>query len=202
MESNPKASLCYSAVNTVDENQELIIREGIESFIREAPQGDVYKRLFAGNFIMTVSTMFRQEVFSSWVYKHCPIRLDYFLFLNAAFQGDVIFINERMCSYRKTPTGAMATKSQWVGEQSFHTKEFFILMSSIGIVSKQSDPHLSKMDGLIRYLRFAQHLEFEKKMLKNLLYQGKINIIQLFIAYLKIKIQNLHHKIVSINLVQ
>lgn len=110
-ESNDHISLVYTNFETVDKNGMIVDRPRYDRVRRISKSGNAFFDLLEkGNFVMTLSTMYRQTILQSPLIAKSPARLDYLLSVVAAGLGDIYYINEKTCCYRWTPTGLMETK--------------------------------------------------------------------------------------------
>lgn len=136
MERCPEATFCYTGFQTVDNDGKAYRRKEYESWNGNGVSGEMFFKLLENNMVLTPTTLFRKEVFTSAIYLNTPLRLDYFAFLSAAALGTAIYLPERTACYRQTPTGAMATQLPWVKEKYFAIREYFILEYALGHIRK------------------------------------------------------------------
>lgn len=136
MEKHPEASMCYTGFQTVDNNGVPYSMSQYELWNKEGHSGELFFDLLDHNIILTPTTLYRREVFSTDIYLKTSLRLDYFAFLSAAAIGKLIYLPERTACYRQTPTGAMATKLPWVQEKYNKIKEYFLYEYAIGNIPK------------------------------------------------------------------
>lgn len=114
LDSHPEAILCHTGFNCVDEQGQVISRPFYEKCMNRSHSGDNLLTMFGGNYIMTLTVMYRPRLIFSEVYLNAPAKLDFSLAMAAAVQSDVVYIPERMASYRQNPKGAMATENKQV----------------------------------------------------------------------------------------
>ena len=93
--------------------------------MEKAYSGDILIDLLGGNFIMTCTTCFRRDVIMSELNASVPCKYDYSLFLTASVLGKAYYISSKTAAYRKTPTGAMATRKNEIGDMFLRTQIFF-----------------------------------------------------------------------------
>lgn len=111
LENNPEISFVYTAFNTVDDKGKIIKFKRSEDLISRSHSGLIFFDLLVScNFIMTLTTVFRKDVFIN-VTGH---KYDWDYFLNASRIGRAHFINERTCCYRINPTSITNTCPQIV----------------------------------------------------------------------------------------
>ena len=87
LENNINVFMVYTGFKTVDEKGNLICRPLYTDFMKKSKSGDIFKMLLHGNFILTLTTCFRREVLL--LAEKNNLKLDYALFLHAAYMGDV-----------------------------------------------------------------------------------------------------------------
>ncbi len=104
-------TMIYTSFNTVDVSGKIIYLPTYERHIKLSKSGYVLPRLMKNNHIMTLTTMFKKEVFDDLLYQNSPAKYDYTYFLSAASQGNLYFLNEKTGCYRITSTGAVATRN-------------------------------------------------------------------------------------------
>lgn len=172
-ETNKDVSMVYTAFNTVDKNGNLINPERFEEFIERSHTGWVFFDLLVYcNFIMTLTTMFRQE---------CILKLDvntlfdWDYFLHATRMGKAYFIDDRTSCYRINPSSIMHTCSHIL------KRPFYIaVLRELDLVLSNRDGKTAKgilrhpwkktIIGYIvaRYLKKSPYRnEFMKLLLKN-----------------------------------
>lgn len=110
LENNPNVSLVYSSFKTIDEAGDEVYVPFYRNNIDKSFSGDNFYQLLKGNYIQTLTVCHRIEILHSKVFKDCPHKYDYALFLTSAVLGDLRFLNIETGSYRLTSIGAMATK--------------------------------------------------------------------------------------------
>ena len=126
MESKPDVSLVYTSFKTVDENNIEIRRPRYESFIKRSYSGNLLPELFYSNFILTLTAMLRREVFSSVMYKNCPVKFDYTIFFASAFLGEGYFMPTITGCYRKCAGSAITSHHEEVVRDSYENYRYFI----------------------------------------------------------------------------
>lgn len=107
LEKNPEATLVYTAFATVDEENKKIFRYNYEYNMKHSFSGFIFPNLLFGNFVMTLSCLYRKEILASDVFINTNSNLDYNFFLCAAALGDCIFLPDVTCCYRKVSSSLM-----------------------------------------------------------------------------------------------
>lgn len=110
LDATPNAVMVYTNFKCVGANGESISRPIIERFPQRSHSGDNLPTLFRyGNYVMTLTTMYRCEVWNSEAYKRCPNNMDFSLTMSAAFMGDFIWMPEQTACYRSLESGMVKT---------------------------------------------------------------------------------------------
>lgn len=125
LEENHEYSFCYTGFINVNENGHEICRPDYEHLMEKSYSGDILIDLLGGNFIMTCTTCFRRDVIMSELNASVPCKYDYSLFLTASVLGKAYYISSKTAAYRKTPTGAMATRKNEIEDMFLRTQIFF-----------------------------------------------------------------------------
>jgi glycosyltransferase involved in cell wall biosynthesis len=136
MERCDDATICYTAFQVTDNAGTPIPHEQYKKKNRMSKSGEIFFDLLKQNFILTPTTLYRKEVFTSPIYLNTPLRLDYFVFLSAAAIGKTIYLPEKTACYRQSPNGAMATQLTWVRERFSKIREYFLLAYATGKIKK------------------------------------------------------------------
>jgi glycosyltransferase involved in cell wall biosynthesis len=103
MESNPGFSICFHAVEVLNENA---VDKTPKLLVQNIKSVTTIENLCEGNYIYTASCLFRNhlfEEFPEW-YETCPLG-DWPLHLLNALHGKIKFINEPMAVYRMHSAG-------------------------------------------------------------------------------------------------
>ena len=101
METHKNVMMVYTAFDTVDEDGSPVYRFEYDYNMKISKSGFVFPSFIFRNVAMTVSCMFRREVFTSDIRRECNVGMDYLYFLSAAALGDVVYLNDKTCNYRK-----------------------------------------------------------------------------------------------------
>lgn len=109
LESNPNVTMVFTGFRTIDENGADCYRYDFEYNMHKSKSGYVFPMLLYRNVVMTVSSIFRREVFFSSFKLGGPNGLDYVMFLSAAAMGNAVYLPEKTCCYRKV--GGSVTNS-------------------------------------------------------------------------------------------
>lgn len=107
LEANAQATMVYCDYRTIDMDGNIIIRPQYEKLKKYHRSGNNLVKLFEKNYPLTCTIMIRMDVYKTSLYKHSPSKIDYALFMSAAFRGDFIYIDEVVSSYRMNPNSLM-----------------------------------------------------------------------------------------------
>ena len=107
------------------------------------------------NHIMTLTIMHRKEVIESVLYRGSPYPYDYAIFLSAALLGKIKFIPQKMCAYRKTPTGEIQSRASIVKKELYIVYRYFIVE-----ILKNADYRRKLHRNIIAYFYILANLFF------------------------------------------
>lgn len=125
LEKNSQATACYGAFKTVDNNDKEISIPFYEECMNQGKSGDQFEELVKTNYILTCTFMAKKEIIDSKIYQQRPNLIDYGLFLAAAYQGPLIYINEPLSAYRINPAGMMHTQQRKVSKLGCESQLYF-----------------------------------------------------------------------------
>lgn len=105
LENSHNVILVYTNYNVVDDKNNYLILAFWEKNKERSHSGDNFPDLVKGNYIMTLTTMFRRELLTNSLLKKCKNTMDLNYFRAASTMGDYSYIPEVTASYRRNPTG-------------------------------------------------------------------------------------------------
>ena len=105
LENSHNVILVYTNYNVVDDKNNYLILAFWEKNKERSHSGDNFPDLVKGNYIMTLTTMFRRELLTNSLLKKCKNTMDLNYFRAASTMGDFSYIPEVTASYRRNPTG-------------------------------------------------------------------------------------------------
>lgn len=127
LEADPQVSMVYTSFKTVDSKCNPMFRPTYEKYKQISSSGYILKKLLSsGNFIMTLTTCIKREVYESSIMKNSNIGLDYLLFLTAASMGKVIFLPDETGCYRYSPQSEMNANLGYVQKSYIKSKKYFV----------------------------------------------------------------------------
>lgn len=133
LEADPNVSIVYTAFRTVDSNGDFMPRPIYEKYKEISFSGNILCQLISsGNFIMTLTTCIRRDVYESDIMTQTQIGLDYLLFLTAASMGKAAYLSEETGCYRYSPQSEMNANLSYVKSSYIKAKKYFVkkLLSS------------------------------------------------------------------------
>lgn len=125
LEANPQATMVYCNYRTVDMEGKKIIRPLYEKLKRYHKSGNNLVKLFKKNYPLTCTIMIRMDVYKTPLYNLSPSKIDYALFMCAAFYGDFIYIAEVVSSYRMNPDSLMNSNKNKVSTEFRKSNIYF-----------------------------------------------------------------------------
>ena len=140
LDANPKAVMAYTSYRVVDAEGKPTKRPLIESFPLRSHSGDNLPTLLHyGNYVMTLTTMYRNEIWQTEAYQSCPHHwLDFSRTMAAALMGDFIWMPEVTASYRSLPTGLIRSNNQGIRQTIKEVYHHYALLIVMGKCKKMS----------------------------------------------------------------
>ncbi len=192
LDANPHAVMVYTNFKCVGADGEPVSRPLIEQFPQRSHSGDNLSTLFRhGNYVMTLTTMYRREVWDSEAYKCRPNNMDLCLIMSAAVTGDFFWMPEQTACYRSLESGMVKTSlrkgAHWAQDVYRHYA-------------------LRVMHGQCKPLPFHQHIRITTLILmralkkkdwqlkKEVLRISPLSCFLLPVAYIRLKILNFRIK--------
>lgn len=126
LDTNPHAVLVYTGFRNIDAENKPIERPRLEGFTRISHSGENLPTLLRhGNYVMTLTTVYRREVLQSETFKNCPYKLDFALTLTAALMGDFIWLPEQTACYRSLESGMILSNRLKVREMIYEIYRYY-----------------------------------------------------------------------------
>lgn len=193
LDANPQAVMVYTNFKCVGANGEPVSRPIIERFPHHSHSGDNLPTLFRyGNYVMTLTTMYRREAWQSDILKNCPIKLDFALTLTAALVGDFIWMPEQTACYRSLDSGMIQSgqkKGVHWAQDIYRYYAGLVMRRECKPLSFGQRIHLTTLI-LMRALR-----KKDSQLKKDTLRIRPLSCLLLPIAFVKLKIENLKLRI-------
>lgn len=114
LESHPDVMMVHTAFRDVDGLSQPISISGREDYYKKSIHGNAFVNLIKGNYVKTLTTVYRREVLESEILKHSPFKFDYAISLTAAAMGKIAYLPEKTGCYRIINTGMMHTMGEKV----------------------------------------------------------------------------------------
>ncbi|MDR0348216.1 MAG: glycosyltransferase [Tannerella sp.] len=161
LEANPDVMMVYTGFQTVDEEGNMLYRYDFDYNMRISKSGCVFDRFLYRNPVMTVSSIFRREVFFSKYKTESTNGVDYLAFMCAAVMGKVVYLSEKTCCYRKHAASTTNMNGEKIRKKVINALSYFTEMYlsekiemdnichykvRIGIMAKGIDLWLKKQD--------------------------------------------------------
>lgn len=149
LEADTDIMMVYTGFQTVDENGDVVYRYDFDYNMQTSKSGYVFDKLLYRNVVMTVSSIFRREVFLSEYIMESPNNLDYLIFMCAAAKGKVVYLPEKTCCYRKHAASATNTNSKKIQEKVLDVITYFTNMYISGRIEMDNVHHYKVRIGII-----------------------------------------------------
>lgn len=164
LENNPDCLLVYTGFDTVDANGQIINRPYFDIIKRHSRSGDIFFMQIVRNHVMTVSVCYKKNLIESELYSNSPFGYDYSLSLCASLLGNVIFLPETTCCYRKTPGSMIVSNKSKVSNELNIVRKYYCLayLKGLGFQRGFYD------DIIIKYRLLRTYL-YEKSDLRELI---------------------------------
>lgn len=117
LESQSDISFVYTGFKCVDLNGIVVERDKYKDFASKSRTGNIFLDLLRGNFVMTLTTCFRREVFFLDCLKTSPSRVDLSFFLSALTIGNAYYLKDETAAYRNNPISVTNTGTNWLATE-------------------------------------------------------------------------------------
>ena len=123
LEGNEEYIMCYTAFSTVDSNGHFINWNNTNAHRNRSFSGDILPELLKGNYILTLTVLFRKIVLNQFVNL---LDIDYSLFLLLALNGKCKYFKEETGHYRLHASSAIHNLSDSIINKSIEV--FFMII--------------------------------------------------------------------------
>lgn len=164
LETNSLISLVYSNFETIDDVGNKIQRDDYEMHKKRSKTGSVFFELIKGNFVMTLTTCMRREVFENPLFRNSPTKFDYAVFLTASTMGLLAYLPEKTACYRQSPNGMMSTKRKKINEALLGIRLYFIQKYLEGCFVIDDGRTLDQHLNIIANIVFNKDVPLKKKL--------------------------------------
>lgn len=194
LDANPKAVLVYTDFSNIDADNKPIQRPRLEGFSKRSHSGDNLPTLLHyGNYVMTLTTMYRSEIMQSDILKNCPHKLDFSLTLTAALMGDFIWLPEQTANYRTLQNGMIMSNHQKVMQMTNEIYRYYARLLTNGDIANGQCKPLSLCQRITLTTLFLMRALKKKdhQLKKNTLDKCFLSYLLLPVAYIRLKSNNL-----------
>ena len=193
LDANPQATLVYTNFRIIDGEGKPISRPFIKDFPGRSHSGDNLPTLLRyGNFVMTLTTMYRYKVLESEYRANCPVRMDFNTTMCAALMGDFIWLPEQTACYRSLESGMVRSNLQkglrWI-QDIYRYYAGLVMNGQCKPLSLGQRIHLTTLI-LMRALKKKDH-----QLKKDVLRACPLSCFLLPIAFIRLKIKRLKEKL-------
>lgn len=189
LDANPQAVMVYTNFLVIDGEGNPISRPIIEKFPGCSHSGDNLPTLLRyGNYIMTLTTMYRYKVWESESYANRPVKLDFALTMSAALMGDFIWLPEQTACYRSLESGMIASglrKGVHWAQDIYRYYAGLVMNGQCKPLSIGQRIHLTTL-----ILRRALQKK-DRQLRKDTLKASPLSYLLLPVAFIKLKVEKL-----------
>ena len=189
LDANPQATLVYTNFQAIDGEGNPISRPFIKDYPGRSHSGDNLPTLLRyGNFVMTLTTMYRYKVLESEYRANCPVRMDFDTTMCAALMGDFIWLPEQTACYRSLESGMVRSNLQkglrWI-QDIYRYYAGLVMNGQCKSLSLGQRIHLTTLI-LMRALKKKDH-----QLKKDVLRACPLSYLLLPVAFVKLKVEKM-----------
>ena len=187
LDANPQVMMVYTNFRVVDGEDKPISRAHIKEFPGRSHSGDNLPTLFRyGNYVMTLTTMYRYEVLRSDAFKNCPHNMDFGTTLAAALMGDFIWLPEQTACYRSLESGMIQSSLR----KGVHRVQDIYRYYAGVVINGQCKPLSFRQRCRITTLILMRALKRKDEQLKkDTLSASPLSYLLLPVAFIKLKLK-------------
>ena len=138
LEADSQATMVYCNFDTIDSNGNKLYRSEYEKLKKYYRSGDNLSRLFKRNYPLTCTIMIKLNIYKTSLYIDSPSKIDYSIFMCAAFYGKLIYIDEIVSLYRLNPNSMMNSNINLVLNEFRKANIYFSKEYSLGHCNKRN----------------------------------------------------------------
>ena len=193
LDTNPQAVLVYTNFQVIDGEDKPISRPHIKEFPGLSHSGDNLPTLFRyGNYVMTLTTMYRYKVLESESFLNSPVMMDFALTMSAALMGDFIWLPEQTACYRSLKSGMVMSNHQKVIQM---TKDIYRYYAKL-LMNRQCKPlSLCQRIRITTLILLWSLKRKDLQLRKDILRASQLARLLLPIAYVRLRCERLKDKI-------
>ena len=187
LDANPQAMMVYTNFRVVDGENKPISISRIKVFPGRSHSGDNLPTLLRyGNYVMTLTTMYRCEVLRSDTFRNCPHNMDYGTTLAAGLMGDFIWLPEQTACYRSLENGMIQSSLR----KGVHRVQDIYCYYAGLVINGQCKPLSFRQRCRITTLILMRALKRKDQQLKNnTLKASPLSYLLLPLAFIKLKLK-------------
>lgn len=187
LDANPQAVMVYTDFRNIDAENKPITRPKVGLFSSFSHSGDNLPTLFRyGNYVMTLTTMYRSKVLQTDAYKNCPYNLDLGLSLAAAIMGDFIWLPEQTANYRLLQSGMIKSNRLDVRQKIQEIYRYYAKLLMNGQCKPMS---LGRRINLTTHILMRALKKKDQQLKKDTLRARPLSCLLLPIAFIRLKIK-------------
>lgn len=141
LEADPRTMMVYTGFETVDEEGTPLCRPDFDYNMKTSPTGFALPAFLYRNVVMTVSSVFRREVFECAYKEGTSIGLDYLTFLCAAALGRVVYLKEKTCCYRKVSSSLTNSNMKGIRKEVLDVLDYMTGVYEDGLIPMNGTCH-------------------------------------------------------------
>ena len=185
LDANPQATLVYTNFRVIDGEGKPTSRPHIKEFPGRSHSGDNLPTLFRyGNYVMTLTTMYRHKVLESESFLNSPVMMDFALTLSAALMGDFIWLPEQTACYHSLESGMIQSGLR----KGVHwTQDIYRYFAGL-VINGQCKPLSFRQRCRITTLILMRAIARKDRLLKkDALRASHLSYLLLLVAFIKLK---------------
>lgn len=190
LDANPKAVMVYTGFRIVDGEDKPMSKPLMEPFPKYSHSGDNLPTLLEyENYVMTLTTMYRREVWQTESYRHCPHGLDFGLTMAAALMGDFVYLPEQTANYRSLAQSMVRSGIKQGMEKIQDIYRYYALL----VMSGQCKPlSLRERINITTLILMRALKKKDQQLKKDALSTSRLAWVMLPVAYIKMKMKRLY----------
>ena len=193
LDANPQATLVYTNFQVIDGEGKPVSRPRIKQFPGRSHSGDNLPTLLRyGNYVMTLTTMYRYKVFESESLINCPVRMDFNTTMSAALMGDFVWLPEQTACYRSLENGMIVSHKR---TGAYWTQEIYRYHAGLVMSGKCKPLSLGQRIHCTTLILIRALSRKDHQLKKNTLSVCPLSCFLLPIAFIRLKIKRLKEKL-------
>lgn len=190
LESDNGIMLVHTGFKTINEFGDNISWPKYQRFRKISKKEKGILSLWNKNHIMTLTTMFRKEVITSELLENSPYRYDYASFFTAALMGKIKYLPCVTAAYRKTPTGAMQSRTDIVNKHLYEIYRYYL---KYYLKNEENIPYVKYLETMFYMLTNVIYNK-DKETLRLLLENNSLSIIVFPISWMYAMVKKIKNR--------